>query len=88
MCKFNHPKDIEIPSSQNEPESAVTVEGETDIGSAADSVSAMMQTPVAAAQEFNSKGLPMRPVCPYQVPDNFVSFVNHFEKTCELCNAR
>lgn len=68
MCKFNHPKDIEIPSSQNEPESAVTVEGETDIGSAADSVSAKMQTPVAAAQEFNSKGLPMRPGevdCPF-----------------------
>uniref|UniRef100_A0A0E0JL71 C3H1-type domain-containing protein n=1 Tax=Oryza punctata TaxID=4537 RepID=A0A0E0JL71_ORYPU len=68
MCKFNHPKDIEIPSSQNEPESAVTVEGETDIGSAADSVSAKMLTPVAAAQEFNSKGLPMRPGevdCPF-----------------------
>uniref|UniRef100_A0A0D9V2X8 C3H1-type domain-containing protein n=1 Tax=Leersia perrieri TaxID=77586 RepID=A0A0D9V2X8_9ORYZ len=67
-CKFNHPKDIEIPSSQNGSEDAATVEEERDIGVADDSVSVKTSTPVASAQEFNSKGLPIRPGevdCPF-----------------------
>ncbi|KAL5222430.1 hypothetical protein ABZP36_027143 [Zizania latifolia] len=67
-CKFNHPEDIEIPSSQNESENAETVEGSRNIGAADGSVSAKMLTPVAAAQEFNSKGFPIRPGeidCPF-----------------------
>ncbi|KAG8056199.1 hypothetical protein GUJ93_ZPchr0001g31035 [Zizania palustris] len=67
-CKFNHPKDIEIPSSQNESENAETVEGARNIGAADGSVSAKMLTPVAVAHEFNSKGLPIRPGevdCPF-----------------------
>ncbi|XP_040375907.1 zinc finger CCCH domain-containing protein 8 isoform X1 [Oryza brachyantha] len=66
-CKFNHPKDIEVPSDHNESENAATVEGEKDIGAVDDSISVKMSTPIAA-QEFNSKGLPIRPGevdCPF-----------------------
>ncbi|CAO2176717.1 unnamed protein product [Urochloa humidicola] len=73
ICKFNHPKDIEVPSviaketiytattGAKETIYTATTDAAAHIGAADGSVPAKTHAPTAPAEEHNPKGLPIRP---------------------------
>jgi hypothetical protein len=70
VCKFNHPKleDIKTPSLiAKETIYRATTDAAAHIGGTDDSVPAKTHAPIAPAEAHNAKGLPIRPVCIYQM---------------------
>ena len=59
-CKFNHPKDIQIPSTTQENKSAET---ETALKTESSEVAVKPLVSFTPALLYNSKELPVRPVC-------------------------
>lgn len=75
-CKFNHPKDIKFnhpkdskmsPLIAKETIYTATADAAAHIGAADDSVPAKTHAPTAPAEAHNAKGLPIRPVCVYEM---------------------
>jgi hypothetical protein len=69
ICKFDHPKPKDIktpPLIAKETIYTATTDAAANIGAADDSVPAKTRAPTAPASH-NAKGLPIRPVCIYQM---------------------
>lgn len=66
-CKFNHPKPKGTPLIAKETIYTATTDAAAHIGAADDSVPAKTHGPTAPAEAHNAKGLPIRPVCIYQM---------------------
>ena len=70
ICKFDHPKPKDIktaPLIAKETIYTATTDAAAHIGAADDSVPAKTHAPTAPAEAHNAKGLPIRPVCIYQM---------------------